>query len=134
MKDLTSTEKSAFITALCEAISEIVFFKDPQGAFLFANHAFERLYGYTLAQIAGKTDFAFLTQEEAEYFAARDKEAMEAGKPMVSQAWQLNDMTGERECYETIKTPVYAHDGHLLGLLGVVKNITAQKQDEPSGS
>lgn len=127
MQDLTSADKSALIRALCEVVSDIVFFKNPDGAFLYANHAFERLYGYTLEQLYGKTDFAFLTQEEAEYFSQRDKEAFAAGKPTVSEAWQLNDLTGERECYETVKTPVYADDGRLLGLLGVVKNITHQR-------
>jgi PAS domain S-box-containing protein len=127
MEELTSAEKSAFIRALCETVQDIVFFKNPHGQYMFANHAFERLYGYTFAQIEGKTDFDFLTAEEAEYFAARDQEAFQAGKRTASEAWQINELTGERECYETIKTPVFSDSGRLMGLLGVVRNITWQK-------
>lgn len=130
MEQLSSLEKSAFIRSLCEAIQDIVFFKNDRGDYLFANHAFERLYGYTLAQILGKSDFDFLTQEEAEFFAARDKEALDAGVPTTSEAWQLNELSGERECYKTIKTPVFSDDGQLLGLLGIVKNVTQQKHAE----
>lgn len=130
MEQLTSAEKSTFINTLCEAIQDIVFFKNPNGEYLFANHAFERLYGYTLEQIEGKSDFSFLMKEEAEFFAARDKEAMTAGKQTVSEAWQLNELTGERECYQTIKTPVFSDDGRLIGLLGVVKNVSQQKHAE----
>jgi PAS domain S-box-containing protein len=127
MDHLSSAEKSAFIHALCAAIPDIVFFKDAAGAYLFANHSFERLYGYTLAQIHGKTDFAFLSHEEATYFEARDKEALAAGRATVSEAWQLNEMTDAQECFQTTKTPVYAADGQLIGLLGVVRNVTEQR-------
>lgn len=130
MEKLTSAEKSMLIRSLSETIQDIVFFKNPNGEYLFANHAFERLYGYTLAQIEGKSDFSFLMEDEAEYFAARDKEAMDAGKRTISEAWQINELTGERECYETTKTPVFSDDGRLLGLLGVVKNVTQQKKVE----
>jgi PAS domain S-box-containing protein len=128
MDHFSSAEKSALIHSLCAAIPDIVFFKDPEGAYLFANHTFERLYGYTLEQIHGKTDFAFLSDDEAAYFEACDKEALAAGKATVFEAWQLNVMTDERECFQTIKAPVYAADGRLMGLLGVVRNVTEQRQ------
>ena len=130
MEQLTAAEKSTFIHTLCEAIQDIVFFKNPNGEYLFANHAFERLYGYTLEQIKGKSDFSFLTKDEAELFADRDKEAINAGRQSISEAWQINELTGDRECYATIKTPVFSDDGRLLGLLGVVKNVTQQKHAE----
>ena len=130
MEKLTSAEKSIFIRCLCETIQDIVFFKNPNGEYIFANHAFEQLYGYTLEQIKGKSDHAFLTKDEADNFAVRDKEAMDAGEPTRSEAWQVNELTGENECYETIKTPVYSEEGHLMGLLGVVKNVTKLRQAE----
>ncbi|RFO97166.1 hypothetical protein DIC66_08460 [Rhodoferax lacus] len=130
MEKLTSTDKSAVIRSLSEAIQDIVFFKNPNGEYLFANHAFERLYGYTLEQIMGKSDYEFLVKDEADYFAGRDKDAMEAGEPTRSEAWQVNELTGAQECYETIKTPVFSEDGQLIGLVGVVKNVTKIKQAE----
>jgi len=130
MDQLTSVDKSILIRELCEAVQDIVFFKNPDGEYLFANRAFEHLYGYTFEQIQGKSDFDFLTKAEAEFFAARDIEALNAGKQTVSEAWQVNELTGDRECYQTIKSPVFSGGGRLMGLLGVVKNITRQKNAE----
>jgi PAS domain S-box-containing protein len=128
LDDFAPSDKSAFIRALGDAVADVVFFKDATGAFLYANHAFERLYGYTLDQISGKTDYSFLTEEEAAFFAERDREALASGQPTVSEAWQMNELTGEQECYETVKTPVFSDDGRVLGLLGVSKNITHKRQ------
>ena len=130
MENLSLADVDLVFTTLADALSDLVFFKDPDGAFLYANPAFERLYGYTLEQIKGKTDFSFLNLEEAEYFAARDREALAAGKKTVSEAWQLNELTDEKECYETTKVPVYTKQGQLLGLLGIVRNVTSQRQAE----
>ncbi len=127
MENLSQADVNIVITTLAEAIPDLVFFKDQDGAYLYVNHSFERLYGYTLEQIKGKTDYSFLTQEEADYFAARDQEALTAGKKTVSEAWQLNELTDQKECYETIKVPVYTEDGQLMGLLGVVRNVTDQR-------
>jgi PAS domain S-box-containing protein len=130
MENLSLPDVNTIITSLAEAIPDLVFLKDPTGAYLYVNHAFERLYGYTLEQIKGKTDFSFLTQDEADYFAARDREAFAAGQKTVSEAWQLNELTDQKECYETTKVPVYTKDGQLVGLLGVVRNVTDQRRAE----
>jgi PAS domain S-box-containing protein len=127
MENLSLAEVNIFIHTLAEAIPDLVFFKDTHGAYIYANQAFESLYGYTLEQLKGKTDYSFLTQEEADYFAMRDQEALAAGKKTVSEAWQLNELTDQKECYETIKVPVFAKDGRLMGLLGVVRNVTDQR-------
>ena len=130
MENLSLADVNLVFTTLVDAFPDIVFFKDPSGAFLYANPAFERLYGYTLEQIKGKTDFDFLTQEEAEYFAARDRDALAAGDKTVSEAWQLNELTDQQECYETTKVPVYSKQGQFLGLLGIVRNVTSQRRAE----
>ena len=127
MENLSLAEVHIFVHTLADAIPDLVFFKDPAGAYVYANQAFESLYGYTLEQIKGKTDYSFLTQEEADYFAMRDQEALTAGKKTVSEAWQLNDLTDQQECYETIKIPIFAKDGRLMGLLGLVRNVTDQR-------
>lgn len=125
MQHFTAPQWQALLLALGASVADVVFFKAPDGTYLYVNRAFEHLYGYTLDQLVGHTDFDFLTEDEAAFFAARDQEALAAGVPTRSQAWQLNELTGQRECYETVKTPVQGPDGELLGLLGVSHNVTA---------
>lgn len=121
---------SVFTEKLFETTSDVVFVKDPRGAYIFVNKAFECLYGYTLAQVRHKTDFDFLPEPEAQYFANRDQEAIRAGKPTVSEAAQVNELTGTTEHFETIKTPVFDKDGQLIGLLGIGRNVTQRKNAE----
>ena len=55
---------------------------------------------------------------------------MEAGGPTVSEEGITFADDGHREVLETIKTPVRAADGSLLGVLGVGRDITARKLAE----
>jgi hypothetical protein len=42
---------------------------------------------------------------------------LEADKQREAEAWEINVLTGEGECYETIKTLVLSDGYHLVGLL-----------------
>jgi PAS domain S-box-containing protein len=117
-----------FKDTLLHTIPDIIFVKDPQGRFIVANKAFEEKYGKRIKEIYGKSDFDFLEARQAQIFADRDQEALRAGVPTRSEAWQLDKSTGQSALYETIKTPVLAADGTLLGLMGIGRDITERKQ------
>jgi PAS domain S-box-containing protein len=108
----------------------VVFVKDPQGRFMAANRAFEAVYGRPLDDILGKTDFDFLPEEQASYFAQRDAEALSTGALLVSESWQRNVATGQLALYETIKTPIHNPAGEVIGLLGIGRDITGRHRAE----
>jgi len=124
------TRSETFKDTLLDTIPDVIFVKDPQGRFIAANRAFEEKNGQRIRDIYGKTDFDFLSTEQASYFAERDREALEAGGSTLSEFWQKDHSTGESVVYETIKTPVYGADGTLLGLMGVARDVTARKKAE----
>jgi PAS domain S-box-containing protein len=126
--EATLERSEAYKEAMLHTIPDLVFVKDPHGAFVIANLAFEAVYGRSIAEISGKTDFDFLPVELAAYFAQRDQMAIDAGGPTISEAWQHNYKTGEETLYETIKTPIYANDGAVLGLLGIGRDITERRR------
>jgi PAS domain S-box-containing protein len=119
-----------FKDTLLHTIPDMVFVKDPHGRFIVANRAFEEKYGKRIKEIYGKTDSDFLSHDQARYFAERDAEALKAGVPTISESWQTDHTTGQSALYETIKAPVFAADGTLLGLMGVGRDITARKRAE----
>ena len=121
-----------FKDTLLHTIPDVIFVKDPQGRFIVANRAFEEKNGLRIKDIYGKSDFDFLPPDEARHFAERDREALEAGIPTLSEFRQMDHSTGESVVYETIKTPVYGLDGGLLGLMGVARDVTARKRAEDS--
>lgn len=127
-RDASLSRSEVFKETLLQTIPDVVFVKDAQGAFVSANRAFELVYGRSTPEIVGKTDFEFLPEDQATYFAARDAEALHAQKPTFSESWQINRATGAQALYETIKTPIYAPDGSVMGLLGIGRDITERKR------
>ena len=117
----------AHLKTLIGTIPDLVWLKDPQGVFLNCNPAFERLYGASECDIVGKTDDVFVGPELAEFFRANDRAAAEAGGPRRNEEWLAFAADGYRGLFETIKTPMRAPDGRLVGVLGIARDITASR-------
>jgi len=52
------------------------------------------------------------------------------GKQLVGQAERAEDKDGEERWLLTTKVPFYDHDGKIIGIIGIGRDITAQKQSE----
>jgi len=70
------------IKAFLDSTDAIIYLKDDQGRLLMVNPAFEKLFKSTKEQIIGKTDYDFVSKEEADKFRADDLKVTEAGAPI----------------------------------------------------
>jgi PAS domain S-box-containing protein/putative nucleotidyltransferase with HDIG domain len=120
----------AQLRTLLNTLPDLVWLKDPEGVYLSCNGRFESFFGATEAEIVGKTDYDFMDDDLAEFFRAHDRAATEAGRPTANEEEITFADDGHREILETIKTPIYATDGALIGVLGVGRDITARKRAE----
>ena len=118
------------LRTLVNTIPDLVWLKDQNGIFLMCNSKFERFYGAKEAQIVGKTDYDFVDKELADFFTQNDRRAIAAGKPTINEEWITYNDDGHREYLETIKSPMYDSNGHLIGVLGVGRDITRRKLDK----
>jgi PAS domain S-box-containing protein len=123
-------ESQARLRTLLETIPDLIWLKDAAGVYLSCNTAFERLYGATEAEITGKTDYDFVEKELADFFRLHDRNAMKKDGPGINEEWLTFAVDGYRGLFETIKTPVRDADGHLIGVLGIARDITARKKAE----
>ena len=123
----TSDER---LRALVQTIPDLVWLKDTEGAYLFCNPQFERLYGASEAEIVGKTDFDFVSTELADFFRDNDRKAMATGGPRSNEEWLTFARDGYRGLFETIKTPMLDHAQRTIGVLGIARDITARKAAE----
>jgi PAS domain S-box-containing protein/putative nucleotidyltransferase with HDIG domain len=123
-------QSQAQLRALVDTIPDLVWLKDPEGVYLSCNRRFEQFFGAPEQEIVGKTDYDFMAVELADFFRAHDRAATEAGGPTRNEEEITFAADGHREILETIKTPVRAADGGLLGVLGVGRDITVRKQSE----
>jgi PAS domain S-box-containing protein len=119
-----------FLKTLIQTIPDLVWLKDPQGVYLACNPRFEQLYNAPEAAIVGKTDYDFADRELADFFRANDLAAMAAGHPRVNEERLEFADDSPGGLYETTKTPMYAADGSLIGVLGIAHEITAQRATE----
>ncbi|MEF8714343.1 MAG: PAS domain S-box protein [Accumulibacter sp.] len=120
-------DERAQLQTLIRTIPDLVWLKDPEGVYLACNPAFERLYFAPEARIVGRTDYDFVDPELADFFRANDRAAVAAGGPRINEEWLTFAADGRRGLFETIKTPMHASDGRLIGVLGIAHDITVMR-------
>ncbi len=116
------------LRALLDTIPDLVWLKDPNGVYLACNPRFEQFFGAREADILGKRDHDFVPDELAEFFRAKDRDAIAAGAPSVNEEWLTFASDGHRGLFETIKSPLRDAHGRLLGVLGIARDITAHNE------
>jgi len=118
------------LRTLIDTVPDLIWLKDTDGVYLTCNRRFETFFGAGEAEIAGKTDYDFVSRELADFFRARDKAAIEAGGALVNEEEVVFASDGHREILQTIKTPLRDSEGRVIGVLGVARDITASKLSE----
>ncbi len=112
------------LKTLVETIPDLVWLKDINGVYLACNPMFERLFGAKEKDIVGKSDYDFVSAELADFFRAHDKTAIDAGAPTTNEEWLTFADDGHRALFETIKTPMRDGKEHVVGVLGIARDIT----------
>jgi PAS domain S-box-containing protein len=115
------------LRALLDAIPDLIWLKDPGGAYLACNRNFERFFGAPEAHIIGKTDHDFVSQEQADFFQEQDQAALVAGQPRKNEEWIRFQEDGRMALLETTKLALPGPDGRPAGVLGVGHEITEQR-------
>ena len=118
------------LRSLFDAIPDLIWLKDPNGVYLACNHAYERRYGALAGGIIGKTDFDFVPEQLAKYYREKDLTAIEAGQPIVIEQTAKFLSDGYEGVFSVIKTPIKTPDGKLIGVLGIARDISVQKETE----
>jgi diguanylate cyclase (GGDEF)-like protein/PAS domain S-box-containing protein len=119
------------LQGVLKTIPDLVWLKNADGVYLSCNHAFERFFGASEAEITGKMDHDFVDAGLADFFRRKDSEAVAAGRICINEEWvPFADEGGRMVLLETRKVPMYERDGRLMGVLGIGRDITESKQAE----
>jgi PAS domain S-box-containing protein/putative nucleotidyltransferase with HDIG domain len=118
------------LRTLVDTLPDLVWLKDAEGVYLSCNRRFEQFFGAPVEEIVGKTDHDFVARELADSFRVHDLAAMRAGGPSANEEEIVFAADGHTEILETIKTPLVAADGEVIGVLGVGRDITKRKRAE----
>jgi PAS domain S-box-containing protein len=128
--ELALRENKDRLRALVNSIPDLVWLKNLEGKYLACNPRFEEFFGAPEEDIVGRTDFDFVPAELADFFRTNDRAAMAAGGPTVNEEEVSFASDGHREILQTIKTPFFDGTGNVVGVLGIARDVTAQKTAE----
>ena len=121
--------QTGLLTSLLDSIPDIIFFKDSSGIYLGCNPSFAEFVGKSRNEIVGKSDYDLFDKETAEAFRSYDLIVLENKQPRHNEEW-ITYPDGKKILIDTLKTPYWASDGSLIGILGVSRNITKRKEAE----
>jgi two-component system cell cycle sensor histidine kinase/response regulator CckA len=120
-----------FLDSIVENIPDMIFVKDASDLrFVRFNRAGERLLGQSRDDLMGKSDRDIHPKEEADFFAAKDREVLEKGQLLdVPEEDHSIGPLGHRILH-TKKIPIFDDAGKPAYLLGISEDITDRKRAE----
>ena len=111
------------ILALFDALPDVMLFvKNRRSRFVGGNKACAIMHGCrTAAEMTGKNDADFHPPALAAQYVAEDRKVMTSRRPLRDQAWLVPDHAGMPRWYLCTKMPLFAADGSVSGLAGVLR-------------
>ncbi len=104
-----------------------VFFivKDREGRVVMANEVAAHLCGMkNEAELIGKTDADLFSRDRAEAYTKDDRHVFETGESIVDRVEMAPDPNNSINWFVTTKIPLYSHDGEIIGLACIARNMT----------
>lgn len=128
--DLRLSEKAlsrskAEFEAIFSSMAEAVIFVDPQRHVVLANPSVELMFGYTPESLTGKT-LEFLYKNEADYWRNSSRFSKDTTDSKSMFVADFVRKGGEEFTAETVLSVVCDAEEHLLGFVGIVRDITEQ--------
>jgi PAS domain S-box-containing protein len=111
---------------------ESIFFKDRHSRFILVSEGWIARYGHgcTLAEVIGKTDFDFFSEEHALAALADEQRVLATGEPMLVKAERETFHERPDAWAQSTKMPLRDKRGEIVGTWGTSRNITAQVHAE----
>lgn len=123
-------EERALLRNVIDNLPDSVYVKDANGCYLLDNLAHMRQVGVaSLEQVVGKKTTDFFPPEKAEAFLADDERVIKTGQPIINRHEFVESETGPR-WLSTTKVPLRDSQGHIIGIIGIGRDITMRKNAE----
>jgi PAS domain S-box-containing protein len=117
------------IRTLTDNMPELIYAKDAQSRFLFGNMAVADIMGASSpAALIGKSDYDFYAKELADQYFTDEQALLRSGDSLIGHEEPVADAhTGEQRTLLTTKVPLRDHDGVVIGIVGIGRDITDRK-------
>jgi PAS domain S-box-containing protein len=125
-------EERNLLRTLIDNLPDQIYIKDRESRFVMVNPEVLRVFGVTKPEeVLGKSDFDFDSPELVAQFYADEQEIMRSGQPMFNREETGPDLsTGQTIWALSTKLPLRDHQGKIIGIMGINRDITERKQAE----
>jgi PAS domain S-box-containing protein len=120
-----------FLRTLIDNLPDLVFTKDMEARFVVSNTAHVRFMGVkSEADLAGKSVFDLHPPELARGYYEDDLRVLQYGRTIYNREELVRDHAGMEHWHLTIKAPLRDHNGKIIGLIGVCRDIDEHRRAE----
>ncbi len=117
------------LRSLLDNIPDPVWFKNLQGVYISCNKAFAKMLDQNETTIIGKTEDELVGRELANFFRHNDQQALKTSE--LHRYEQLIKVSAQEQyLLDTLKVAVRDEQGNAVGILGIGRDITVQKEAE----
>ncbi|MCB9078162.1 MAG: PAS domain-containing protein [Anaerolineaceae bacterium] len=121
-------ESNAILRAIYEGTGDGIFLKDRQGHYLMINAAGAGFIGKTIEEMVGKTPLDIFPPDTAKKIMADEQQVMNARRPLTFE--DVMTLNGTVSYYHSTKAPYFDAEGNVAGIIGISRDITANKRTE----
>ena len=132
-RERKARENEAYVRMILDNIPQQVFWKNKKLVFQGCNTHWAKAAGLESPDDAiGKTDFSLLPQELAQKFRAADRAIIENNAPVLHVQAEKSKPgeDGKKIWLDISKLPIHNEDGNVIGILGVIDDITIRREAE----
>ncbi len=125
-------DQQTLLATLLDILPDAVFIKDRNSRYIRGNKALFNQMGIAApTDMVGKTDFDFFPAEAAAHDYANDRLVFNLGQPLIDHQSFTQDRLGRTIWVQTTKVPLRDGLGNIVGVLGIVHDLTeVRRADE----
>jgi len=116
--------------ALMQSIPDCIYFKDTLGRFVIISDTCAAYSSTPPCEIIGKTDFDFLSQQQAEECFLEDKKIMETGELIKDKIEKRAGADGKEIWVSVTKAPWRNSKDEIVGIMGICRVVTDRIERE----
>ncbi|HKK19392.1 MAG TPA: PAS domain-containing protein [Opitutales bacterium] len=125
------TEEHRLLTTILNNIPDRIFVKDREGRYIASNRLHLKFLGVTdEAQVLGTTLYDHFPKERAEKYFNQDMDIIRTGIGLINSEESRTMPNGRVIWYLTSKVPLIDETGKCVGIVGISRDVTTQKEDE----
>ncbi|HEV2744847.1 MAG TPA: PAS domain S-box protein, partial [Rubrobacter sp.] len=122
-------ERNRFQAQLLGAVGEAVIALDVDGRVIYWNRAAEEMYGWSSEEIMGRRLREMVVPEYLQGRAEEIAEQLREGRIWAGE-FEVRRRDGTTFPVEGTDTPVFGEDGNLVGVIGVLRDLTKRREAE----